>query len=89
MLLQGTDDWTLNRAVGHIEGTALPGQSGNIGVAGHRDGFFGGLRKIAKKDVIRLTTLDGRCEYRAGDIKIVRPEDTSVLSSTGNPSLTL
>ena len=40
MLLQGTDNWTLNRAVGHIEGTALPGQPGNLGIAGHRDGFF-------------------------------------------------
>jgi LPXTG-site transpeptidase (sortase) family protein len=89
MLLMGTDNWTLSRAVGHIEGTALPGQSGNIGVAGHRDGFFRGLRKIAKKDVIRLTTLDGRYEYRVGDIKIVRPEDISVLSPTGNPCLTL
>jgi len=39
-VLEGTDDLTLNRGVGHIAGTAGPGEEGNIGIAGHRDGFF-------------------------------------------------
>lgn len=39
-VLPGTDDMTLNRAVGHIDDTALPGTDGNSGIAGHRDGFF-------------------------------------------------
>ncbi len=89
MLLQGTDDWTLDRAVGHIEGTALPGQTGNIGIAGHRDGFFRGLRKLARGDLIKLTTLQGRFEYRIDNISIVRPSDTKVLAATGAPTLTL
>lgn len=89
MVLQGTDDWTLDRAVGHIEGTSLPGQTGNIGIAGHRDGFFRGLRKLAKSDTIILTTLQGRFQYRIKTIKIVEPSDTKVLSATGTPSLTL
>ena len=59
MLLQGTDDWTLNRAVGHIEGTALPGQPGNLGVAGHRDGFFRCL-----KDLIGVLDTDDLVDRR-------------------------
>jgi len=89
MLLQGTDDWTLDRAVGHIEGTALPGQSGNMGIAGHRDGFFRDLRKLARSDTLTLTTLQGRFEYRINTIKIVSPSDTTVLEATRTPTLTL
>ena len=59
-VLPGTDDFTLNRAVGHIEDTALPGTDGNSGIAGHRDGFFRGLKDIASGDAIELETLRGR-----------------------------
>jgi len=53
-VLQGTDDLTLNRAVGHVEGTPAPGSLGNIGLAGHRDGFFRGLKDVHTGDVIEL-----------------------------------
>jgi len=53
-VLPGTDDGTLDRAVGHIEGTAKPGTEGNSGLAGHRDGFFRGLKDIVPGDVIEL-----------------------------------
>lgn len=89
MLVQGTDDWTLNSAVGHIEGTALPGQSGNMGIAGHRDGFFRPLKDITKNDTITLTTLAGRFTYRVNGIKIVKPKDVEVLSPTTKPTMTL
>lgn len=89
MLVQGTDDWTLNRAVGHIEGTALPGQNGNMGIAGHRDGFFRPLKDINRNDTITLTTLSGRFTYRVDAIKIVRPQDVRVLSPTTKPTMTL
>ena len=46
-VLEGTDEWTLDRGVGHIEGTALPEEVGNMGLAGHRDGFFRVLKDIA------------------------------------------
>src|SRR5262249_40980645 len=55
-LLEGTDDLTLNRGVGRIDGTARPGESGNIGIAGHRDGFFRGLKDVATGDKIELVT---------------------------------
>jgi sortase A len=89
MLVQGTDDWSLNRAVGHIEGTALPGQAGNVGIAGHRDGFFRPLKDIGGSDTITLTTLYGRFTYRVKSVKIVKPKDVEVLSPTAKPSVTL
>ena len=89
MLLQGTDEWTLNRAVGHIEGTALPGQSGNLGIAGHRDGFFRGLKNITPNATIVLTSLQGRFYYRVKGVQIVKSKDVKVLAPTTQPTLTL
>ena len=88
-VLPGTDDLTLNRAVGHIEDTAVPGTDGNSGIAGHRDGFFRGLKDIAPDDAIELDTLRGRAVYRVDRIWIVSPEDVSVLDATPTRSITL
>jgi len=88
-VLPGTDDFTLNRAVGHIDDTALPGSDGNSGIAGHRDGFFRGLKDIAPDDAIELETLLGREIYRVERIWVVDPEDVSVLDATPTRSLTL
>jgi len=88
-LLDGTDALTLNHAVGRIAGTARPGESGNIGVAGHRDGFFRGLKNIKTGDAIELRTLDGTDTYVVDEIRIVAPDDVSVLQPRQVPSLTL
>lgn len=88
-VLEGTDDFTLNRAVGHIEDTARPGESGNVGIAGHRDGFFRGLKDIVKGDSLELETLKGTETYRVDDIWIVQPEDVQVLDPTPEPAITL
>ena len=88
-VLPGTDDRTLDRAVGHIEDTAAPGTDGNSGLAGHRDGFFRGLKDIAPGDAIVLETLDATETYRVERTWIVNPEDVSVLDPTPTRSLTL
>ena len=88
-VLPGTDDFTLNRAVGHVEGTALPGTNGNSGIAGHRDGFFRGLQDIGPDDAIELETLRGKEIYRVERIWVVSPKDVSVLDATPQRSLTL
>ena len=88
-VLEGTDDMTLNRGVGHIGGTALFGQNGNVGLAGHRDGFFRGLKDIKVGDRIELEEA-GRVEtYIVDSLRIVNPNDLSVLRSGGTPVLTL
>ena len=88
-VLPGTDDSTLDRAVGHIDGTALPGTDGNSGIAGHRDGFFRGLKDIAPGDTIELETLREKEMYRVERAWVVSPEDVSVLDATPTRSLTL
>ena len=88
-VLEGTGEFVLNRAVGHIPGTALPGADGNSGIAGHRDGFFRGLKDIAIGDVVEIETLNGKGEYRIERTWIVSPEDVSVLEPTPTRSLTL
>jgi sortase A len=88
-ILEGTDDATLNRGVGHIEDTARPGSDGNAGLAGHRDGFFRALKDIAPGDAIELQTLEGQDAYRVERTWIVDPDDVSVLDPTPNRSLTL
>jgi sortase A len=89
VVIEGTGSTTLRRAVGHIPGTALPGQSGNIGISGHRDTFFRPLRNIRHDDIITLTTLAGQYRYRVISTNIVKPSDISVLNSNGSEILTL
>jgi sortase A len=89
MILEGTDERTLRRAVGHIPGTALPGETGNVAIAGHRDTFFRALRNVRQDDEITLMTLEGSYRYRVDSIKVVGPEDTQVLDSSGGDILTL
>lgn len=89
MILEGTDARTLLRAVGHIPGTALPGQRGNVAIAGHRDTFFRALRNVRQDDEITLTTVDGSYRYRVDSILVVDPEDTKVLDNSGDDVLTL
>jgi len=88
-LLDGTDDLTLNHAVGHIAGTARPGERGNIGIAGHRDGFFRGLKDIGVGDEIELRTLKGTDRYIVDQVRIVTPDKADVLRPRSVPSLTL
>ena len=89
MILEGTDARTLRRAVGHIPGTPLPGQRGNVAITGHRDTFFRPLLNIRKDDEIRLTTLSGSYRYLVDYIKVVEPEDTEVLDNSDDAILTL
>jgi sortase A len=64
IVIEGVSSTTLRRAVGHIPGTALPGQPGNVGISGHRDTFFRPLKDIQQNDIITLTTLLGEYRYR-------------------------
>jgi sortase A len=88
-VLEGTDEVTLNRGVGRIAGTSLPGQGGNIGIAGHRDGFFRGLKDISAGDAIELVRTSGTDVYVVDRIRITNPADVSVLQPRTKHSLTL
>ena len=88
-VLAGTSDRTLDRGVGHIDDTALPGADGNSGIAGHRDGFFRGLKDIVTGDVIEVETAKVTEVYRVERTWVVDPEDVSVLDPTPTRALTL
>jgi sortase A len=88
-VLEGTDDLSLNRGVGHVASTAYPGELGNMAIAGHRDGFFRGLKDVSLGDTIEVVT-QGRTEtYVIDRISIVDPNDVSVLQTRPHASLTL
>jgi sortase A len=88
-VLDGTDDLTLNRGVGRIVGTARPGARGNIGIAGHRDGFFRRLKDLRVGDTIDLVMHDRTDTYAVDEIQIVNPDNIGVLRASTTPSLTL
>ncbi|MBP7146821.1 MAG: class D sortase [Acidobacteria bacterium] len=89
IVVEGTDDDELRRAAGHLPASAVPGQPGNVAIAGHRDTFFRPLQEIRRNDVITMTTPHGTYSYRVDLIRIVDPEDVWVLADRAGPSLTL
>ncbi|MFY9911398.1 MAG: class D sortase [Candidatus Sulfotelmatobacter sp.] len=88
-VLEGTDDISLNRGVGHIANTAFFGENGNVGIAGHRDGFFRGLKDVKVGDRIDLEETDGTETYIVGRLEVVSPDNVSALRSSSKPALTL
>jgi sortase A len=80
MVKEGIDYRTLGLAVGHIPSTAMPGETGNVGLAAHRDNLFRNLKDVARDDEITLTTLDNTYTYRVASFSIVNPEEVSVLT---------
>jgi sortase A len=89
MVVEGDDARALARAVGHIPGTALPGESGNVGLAGHRDTFFRALKNIRLGDDILVTTPRGSYRYSVVSSAVVGPDDTRVLDASRSSSITL
>lgn len=88
-VLEGTDEVSLNRAVGLIPGTTRPGDNGNIGIAGHRDGFFRGLKDLTLGDTVEIETEEATSAYVIDRIIVVAPSDVSVLAPRPRPSVTL
>ena len=88
-VIEGDDDKTLQRAVGHLPDTPLPWQDGNSAIAGHRDGLFRPLRDIEVGDEIRFRTSRAEYRYRVIETSVVAPDDVSVLEKRSQPLLTL
>src|SRR5512138_2352197 len=84
-----TDSSDLARGAGWISGTALPGESGNIGIAGHRDTFFRPLASIRIGDELTLLTPSSKTRYKVTSTKVVDPNEVGVLLPSSTPTLTL
>ena len=89
VVLEGSDTGTLRLGIGRLRNSGMPGESGNVVLAGHRDTFFRSLREIRPGDQISLRTPQGTFPYTVDWTTVVNPGDTSVLAPTGSPALTL
>ncbi len=89
IVAQGDSSKVLRRAVGHLSETPLPGEPGNVALAGHRDGFFRPLRNIRQGDAISLNTPDGEFVYQVESTAVVLPGDVQVLQASHENTLTL
>jgi sortase A len=90
IVMEGVSARTLRRAVGHVPGTPLPGQPGNVSLSAHRDTFFRGLRKIQPGDLITVSTVSGDVhQYRVAAMRVVSPSDTKILNAYNGPGLNL
>lgn len=85
----GIEAESLVRGVGHIQGTAMPGGLGTLGLAGHRDTYFRPLRKIATGMDVRVIDATGTYHYVVDSTEIVTPEQVEVLAIQNRPEMTL
>jgi sortase A len=89
IVIEGIDKTTLRRAFGHIPGTALPGQPGNVGLAGHRDTYFRPLKDLRINDEVQFSTMKGDFKYEVESLKVVEPDDVGVLAPSDENVLTM
>jgi sortase A len=89
MVVHGESEAILRRAVAHLPETALPGERGNVVLAGHRDTFFRSLKDVRAGDAITLRTRTADFAYVVESTAVVSPSDIHVLEPTGGHTLTL
>lgn len=89
VVLYGDSPNVLRLGIGHLPETAMPGEQGNVVLAGHRDTFFRPLRQVREGDFITLRTERGTFLYQIQSTAIVSPTDTWVLQSSGKREITL
>jgi sortase A len=89
VVVEGIDETTLRRGVGHIPGTALPGERGNVGLAGHRDTLFRPLKDLRIRDEVQFSTVSGDFRYVVESLNVVAPNNVAVLAPSSENVLTL
>jgi len=91
-IVEGIGDKSLRYAVGHFEGTGLPG-SGNFALASHRNytyaHYFRDIHKLKVGDEIKIKTKTKEYTYVVTGTKIVLPTAMEVLNHTDNSTITL
>jgi sortase A len=92
VVVEGTGADQLRSGPGHYPGTPLPGETGNVAIAGHRTTYlhpFYNLNELAPGDAIDILTVQGLFVYHVVSSQTVDPTDVAVVASTPNPTLTL
>ncbi|MGL5346385.1 MAG: class D sortase [Peptostreptococcaceae bacterium] len=88
-LIHGDGDDELKKGVGHYAGSTLPGEGGNVVLAGHRDTVFKKLEGVKVGDEVFVDTDWGKYKYKVSNIRITNPDDTSVTEPTDFEKLTV
>jgi sortase A len=86
---EGVDQSVLRRAAGHMPGTALPGEPGNVVVAAHRDTFFRSLQYVRTGDILLFVTPDGPFRYQVVGLDVVAPSRVDLLEPGDGHTATL
>lgn len=90
VVLAGASGRTLAFGPGHLDGSARPGEGGNVVIAGHRDTHFRALRELEPGDRLELRAPDGTVRlYRVARAAVVHHTDATALAPTAAPRLTL
>jgi sortase A len=89
IVVEGATHKQLSIGPAHIKNTAMPGETGNAVITGHRDTFFRHVYELQKGDIIYVRRNGEVFKYEVTGKKIVKPEDLSVLKQTENAQLTL
>jgi len=91
-IVEGVERSDLRRAVGHMPGTAAPGQPGNAVLSGHRTTYgapFYNLDLLETGDQILVETASGTHIYEVVDSLVVEPAETWVTGQWDGAWLTL
>ncbi len=91
-MYEGITLTTLDRGPGHWPGTAMPGQQGNVVVAGHRvshDKPFRNIDQLEPGDDVIFTTDDGRFVYKVTSTEVVYPDALWIVDQTADYTATL
>ena len=72
-----------------VAGTSLPGSSGNVAIAGHRDSFFRKLEKISEGTIIEVETEREVVVFEVSVTRVVDALDVSPLDPSDSDILTL
>ena len=88
-LYESVSELHMDRGIARIEGTAVPGQIGNMGIAGHRDGYFRVLKDIMFGDELVLTSAHGDQTFVVQQLMVVDPSAVEVLAPTDESAITL
>jgi sortase A len=92
VVVEGVGTTQLEMGPGHYPGTPLPGEQGNVAIAGHRTTYahpFYDLNEVTPGNTIVLTTVQGIFVYTADGQQVVQPTDVAVVGPSASAELTL
>lgn len=91
LVVEGVTSKDLKLGAGHMPQTALPGQTGNCAIAGHRsytfDTYFNRLDEVEIGDKVMVETPTQEYTYEVYEVFIVEPTDVEVLNQNMEESI--